>query len=397
MEPAAIETRRALYYPFIHPRDANWVKGTILAFGQLSRIVPDGYALNDLPEVAELAELAGPDGTPLVATISPCDGDLWDAQGRLLRALATRSLDDLTHRFGYEATREGEERATPFHIHAEKVFSDLLVWLSDNGLARPVREPRHDSWQRRSPLRRPGEWYALHPELGRAIMSVIAIAAARDRGLDVVTDVVPLHAAAAALDEDHVLLALLDGEGGRRPAVAPTQAADQLVHIVMTTGFDMSQLSVADVASLVADGMDLRRFKAAVASIARDVPAAAAPAVRDARLRAAAEKVLEDWKQYTRGLSPRLKRTLRQVTADSAKKSLDALGKSLTGIVAGTAAAGAATWSVQATVAGFVVGIAVAGVGSLLSRPGVADPLRYLSKVEKAGATLATVGATRPS
>jgi hypothetical protein len=52
LDAAATEIRRALYYPFAHPHDANWVKGTILALGQLSRIVPDDYPLQDLLAVA---------------------------------------------------------------------------------------------------------------------------------------------------------------------------------------------------------------------------------------------------------------------------------------------------------------------------------------------------------
>jgi microcompartment protein CcmL/EutN len=68
------------------------------------------------------------------------------------------------------------------------------------------------------------------------------------------------------------------------------------------------------------------------------------------------------------------------------------VGKSLTTVLVG-GAVGAVQWSVQATAVGFLVGAVVAGASSLITRP--TDPLRYLSQVEKAGATLVTAGAMR--
>jgi hypothetical protein len=50
------EEQFALYYPYIHIRDSNWLKSTLLWFGQIRRIVPEQYTINDPPEVKTFAE-----------------------------------------------------------------------------------------------------------------------------------------------------------------------------------------------------------------------------------------------------------------------------------------------------------------------------------------------------
>jgi hypothetical protein len=59
--------RDALYYPYIHVRDVNWLKATLLCFPQVRRIVPKDFSLNDLPEVRPFLEVTGARGEPLVA------------------------------------------------------------------------------------------------------------------------------------------------------------------------------------------------------------------------------------------------------------------------------------------------------------------------------------------
>jgi len=63
MAGAAVPVDRyALYYPYIHLRDPNWSKATLLWFGQIRRIAPAGFVFNDLPEIEALANAKGPDG-----------------------------------------------------------------------------------------------------------------------------------------------------------------------------------------------------------------------------------------------------------------------------------------------------------------------------------------------
>jgi hypothetical protein len=50
--------RNALYYPYIHVRDVNWLKATLLCFRQVRRMVPPDFHLNDLPELKPYRALA---------------------------------------------------------------------------------------------------------------------------------------------------------------------------------------------------------------------------------------------------------------------------------------------------------------------------------------------------
>jgi len=60
-----IQPRRALYYPRAHFTSTKWLKSALLYWESLVRIVPDGSALQDPPEVHELAAIG------LIENISP--------------------------------------------------------------------------------------------------------------------------------------------------------------------------------------------------------------------------------------------------------------------------------------------------------------------------------------
>jgi hypothetical protein len=48
--------RYALYYPYINIHDANWLKGTVLAFQKVRRIVPNPNTLKDQAITREYEE-----------------------------------------------------------------------------------------------------------------------------------------------------------------------------------------------------------------------------------------------------------------------------------------------------------------------------------------------------
>ena len=64
----------ALYYPYIHIRDVNWLKATLLMFSQVRRMVPATFTPSDTPAVEEFAEYK-PGLDPLLgcaAISTPC-------------------------------------------------------------------------------------------------------------------------------------------------------------------------------------------------------------------------------------------------------------------------------------------------------------------------------------
>jgi hypothetical protein len=378
-----------LYYPYIHPRDLEWVKGTLLSFGQINRLVPDGYPLDDLPEVARLRDEMGADGEPLVCPVSPEGQDIESAQGRLYNVLTGIDPAQLGARFGRQSTMEQFGADDGFEIHENKFQEVFLSWLRQGDLAWPTRGPGSQT----------GNWWAVHPLLGEALMSVMAIAAARNKGLDVVTESARLHAALASLDEQQVLGELLRPLAPpQRPSVPAAQVVDQLGHIVMTTMLDLRDVTVEDIAALVRDGNDLRRFREGIARIAMDVPLDAAPEVRDRMLRDRADAVIAEWNKRRNTFPKKLRDALRATTAEQSGKALEDAGKAIAqaaGAGGSTAVAALFTGASLSTAVlsagvGFAIGFIVMN-GRALFAKNPDDPFQYLSRIEKAGATLLTV------
>ena len=58
--------RGALYYPFIHVRDEEWLKATLLCFPFVDRMVPAGYEVNDSDLAGYFASAQGRFGRPML-------------------------------------------------------------------------------------------------------------------------------------------------------------------------------------------------------------------------------------------------------------------------------------------------------------------------------------------
>jgi hypothetical protein len=379
----SIALRGALYYPHIHLPDIDWVKGTLLAFGQLNRIVPPGFKPNDPPEIAWLRDYPGPRNEPLVRAIEI--KRTYQAQDRLVAALRTVDPDVLDSRYNWWI-RRSELAAGWRHSRLDwyKLASSLARFLQERALV--TADPGD------------AEAFMVDPELAEAIMATIAISAARHDGLDIVTDSAPLHCALAALDEDVLLQSVVNPDSSAPTTPTNLQATDQLVHIVMTTMFDLSDLTVESVAELVRDGHDLREFKARLASMAAAVPLDAAPERREALLKEVAQDVVDDWTRFRRRMPTVLRNALREGAADSAEGWLKKVGDAATaaaphGTFAGVLAAlGGVHLPTVALAAGVGIGVGAtvhlfrAAVGQ-----GKNEPFHYLTQVERRGASLLVV------
>src|SRR5262249_2138659 len=133
------------------------------------------------------------------------------------------------------------------------------------------------AWRIPAPANRPhrafGQWLALHPALGNAILSVKAMALAKSLGLDIVTDATHVHEVVVGQSEEDFLAALLGEHASSTKAPGTADTVDDLVEIVMRTAFDVRGLTAKQIAQLLADGHDLRRFKNALVPIVAGLPA----------------------------------------------------------------------------------------------------------------------------
>jgi hypothetical protein len=369
----SVQDRDALYYPYIHIRDLNWLKGTLLCFPQVRRIVPSNFYLNDSEEVQQFMKVKGPRGEPLLTQeytdYFGYDSDVHHAQIRLLEVLR-ENAELFRERYSQEAALKDFGNAyDSFEMHAGKLLVELHDYLMETGLGWYTGRIRDENSENR--------WVALHPMLGEAVMSVLAIAIAKERKLDIVTISGRVHHSLAVQDENEVLDTLL-GKRVKREEVPVGEKVDELAEIVLTTTFDLSRLDAEQIAELVKEGKDLRAFKNSLVPLAEELPDIPDPVERQKRLREKGKEVIAAWEAY--------KNTLPWFAADAlvaaGEVSVPALALKVLGAAASplTFAAGI----------GLAVGILTyKGIKTIRQyRERAKSPYSYLTRIEKAGASL---------
>jgi hypothetical protein len=292
--------RDALYYPYIHITDVNWLKSTLLCFPNVRRMVPSGYTPNDSKEIREFCDVIGPRGAPLLTSVNLFSPRALEAEKRLLEALQANDTFVRSHYCRAKTFEEYGPSANQFLLHDEKIgFSPLHGYLvgteEDDALA----------WHAAAPADRPtrgaGLWLATHPRLGSAILALKAIAIADEFGFDIVTDSSSVHHTVVRTTEEDIFNQLI-GQPAAHQHPVPDDIADDLVEIVIATNFDVSKLSAKQISDLLSDGKDLRRFKDELIPLAATLRAIKDPGEREQRVKAAANEVAENWKKYRKSL-----------------------------------------------------------------------------------------------
>jgi hypothetical protein len=292
--------RDALYYPYVHIKDVNWLKATLLCFPNVRRMVPTNYAPDDSDEIREFCHTLGPRGDALLTDVDLFSEAATVAEEDLLRKLK-RNDAFIRSRYSKRKTIAQLGPTTGlFSLHNEKIISDLYLYLMEGGPEDSL------AWWTEHPDDRPvrhgeGHWLALHPALGSAILAVKALAIAENLGLDIVTDSSEVHHTVVSRRREDIFNALI---GEPSPSQPPTAVGvvDDLAEVVMATNFDVSRLSAKQIAELLADGKDLRRFKTALIPIAASIPTIRDSKEREQRLRAAAADVIAEWEKYKKSV-----------------------------------------------------------------------------------------------
>jgi hypothetical protein len=151
--------RPALYYPYIHIRDENWLKATLLCVPVVKRLVPDNYTTENDPCIFPFTQIEGPLG-PLLQLEPATSETAVDAQ-RDLHDRIQQNLAFFEERF----SRANAPDPDQYWIHDAKFYGEFLRFLEENNLAWVSENP--EAYGHRS-------WYALHPMLGKAIMTASA-------------------------------------------------------------------------------------------------------------------------------------------------------------------------------------------------------------------------------
>ncbi|HSU60292.1 MAG TPA: hypothetical protein VLI55_13335 [Bryobacteraceae bacterium] len=318
------EQRAALYYPYIHIRSENWLKSTILAFQSVKRIVPNRYELADSERIQAYATLTDRNGTPLLDNARIYGERVKQAQTDLFETLKKHQTKLVSR---YSETKTPEQfRWGPdvFQVNRYKlldpVFSD---WLIKKGLAWNIRGfQRHDSF----------EWLAMHPQMGAAIMSVLALAVAKQDALNVVTPSTEVHNTLLANTHEQVLNRLLGLRISPDDEVAEKVSVQALCQIVLTAGFDLTRLTPDDIRDMVVEGRhELRTFYGRMSTFVGNIPGDVDKGGRQHLLRLKAEEVLEDWRQCVAKL-PQLREAVREAATEKGlEMTIDAVSVSFGG------------------------------------------------------------------
>ncbi|MBV8810550.1 MAG: hypothetical protein JO033_17920 [Acidobacteriaceae bacterium] len=310
------EERAALYYPYIHIRNENWLKSALLAFQKVHRIVPNRFTLSDNNVIQPYLALVDKKGNPLLDQARIYSDRVQRAQNDLFENLKKHERT-LVKRYSEKRTpEEYRTGAKAFQVHRMKIlnftFSD---WLVEKKLAwntRGVQE--HDTF----------DWLTMHPQMGAAIMSVLALAIAKQDGLKVVTPSPEAHNALLAGTQKQVFDRLL-----QVPALPDDEIGEQLVvqelcQVVLATGFDLTRLKPEDIRDIVVEGgRELRKFYGKLSSFVTHIPAGIDEKQRDDLLKAKAEEVLEDWRGCVKKL-PQLQEALKDAVTDKGlEKAVD--------------------------------------------------------------------------
>ncbi|MFY9622527.1 MAG: hypothetical protein WAQ99_22110 [Pyrinomonadaceae bacterium] len=372
VEPQTVPERAALYYPYIHIHNENWLKATLLCFKQVRRIVPNLYTTRDRSTVEAYTSLKGPNG-PLLDTADVFAPAVHDAQ-RALKAKIESNLDEIKKRF-QKATTPEKYQAGPasFQINRHKLLEDYR----EPGLAKLLEE--HDlAWNSHSKKdEKSGVWLTMHPRLGSAVMSTLALAVEKNEGLHIVTPSVRAHNALLANQGDQVFNALLEIPSARRREDLG-ETVDELTQIVITTGFDLTRLEPQDIKNLLDDGCDLLRFRSAAASFAKLIPPGMGAKHRQQKMKEQADAVLQEWQDYRQRLPTSIRRSFRQATVEKiAEKVGEKIAEGLA-VGAGTAI----SHRILGALPGFVVSmVLVTGVKAYRQRRN--HPLRFLNRIQK--------------
>ncbi len=341
--------RPALYYPYIHIRSEHWLKATLLCAPTVKRIVPETYTPEDLPSITRYSRIAGPSG-PLLQEVPPSSRAAIHAQEFLLQELREHEKA-----IGQKFDRNQSPIADEYWIHKAKFNDELLDYLVRNNLAWPS--------EHRNPYgRRP--WYAMHPVLGSAVMTVLGLSIAGEQHYDIVTPSADFHETLLTSRQEDVLAKLLT-VGNPTPAPTAAQARHDLGQLVIAlTGVNYQALQPEDIPELQAS-KSFQSFQALIRSSAAAIPRDEAPESYREELRRKADEIIEMWNQTRNNLSRGL------------RSALFAPGLALAGDALESLIQGAG-----------VIGLAIGGgvaIGTLAhERRQAAAPYQYLTEILKA-------------
>lgn len=377
----------ALYYPYIHIRDPEWLKRTLLVFPHLVRMVPPKFAPRDSLEIFQYLREEGRRG-PLIRNADMDTSGVRRAQRTLKRRIEEdfeANPQMFRRKFGEAAAaRVREPDSFGFQMHEGKVALDLIESLKEKKLAWQ-RDPEFDGY------------VELHPRLGSAIMSTLAIACAQDDGLEVVADPSEgrLHRCVAEQRMEDVYDAWINQRPKKRAKSVPKRAdpvGECLIEVIVFQHADVSRVTPAALAEMNKEWEALADLREALEKLAGHVPATANPDRLQEYLKDKAATALRQWESNKANMASFKRKffgdNVFKPEEDFMKKLAEKAWSAEGMTVAGTPLiAGLTSGSLLAAGAGLGIGLLFHALSSWqkLKSTEKNSPYRYLTMMEKAG------------
>ena len=324
-------------------------------------MVPEGYPVHDNETAAFFATTEGRAGRPMLGSRDLNDPFTEHARSVLLSKIkADVEHRNLTTRYSRAMAAEKPGGTDAFQIHEYKMKGELVDYLKSTGLA----------WEPSIPERGGARWWAVHPDLGEAIMSTNAVALAKTRGQEIVTAYGSLHEALLGTEPEHVYDALI---GASLPgALTDTRKVNDLLRFVIVSKLDLSKLSLEQIADFNREGEDLAALKKELLDAVADFGVAPDLEVWNDAMKERARNVVEEW-----GARESAFKAIRHLdTADAIDEAKDYLKAVAPGVVAGTATA-----AIISNLPGLIVGAVFASASIWHSWKAYQRPYRYLSRL----------------
>jgi hypothetical protein len=298
----------ALYYPWMHFQDDNWVKLALLTWDSVARVRARDVDDRDSEVVRQVKNESG-----LLVEISPSSADLTDVADSFGEVLGTLSADVLSryqqdqhgrwnertglYDYGAPGSNAGGWSGAPRDVtwvycgaKGTKISQVLRAELVDRGLGLP-----HESW------------LGMHPKLASVYLATLADAIARHNRVSPATDDTRMHNAAGAPDR---LAELISGD---RLATALDDPDSAFVHVALQAAIKPDRLAAIPVGKLIRfrdrHDAELSAFRQHVASLAgelREITTVENVDIAHAHLeslyRSRTKPQLEDLRRALRGL-----------------------------------------------------------------------------------------------
>ena len=241
----------------------------------------------------------------------------------------------------------------------------------------------------------------LHPRLGEAIMSTVAIACAKDEGLDIVTEEnqSTLSNCLATKDADAVFETWLSTRQTKVSEKRPV-TGQHLLEIIVYQHCDPSKLTAENLERLSGERGTLAKLHGNLQGLASLIPDdIESDATLKERLQDTTQMALRSWSQDRANLSALAKEMLGiEGVKEVGKVVQDLAKKAATPEIGGSTASGAIVGGLHSgmllgAVAGFAVGLVVHTLSSWhkIREREKESPYRYLTMLEKAGVAF-TIG-----